>query len=253
MPRLPVNRTVLGIDLIDSGSNPGYHLDVAAQKTQELIGAALASRQVMKADAVDWQHTGDGLLAAFPEELLGDIIDATQVLDDLAAEHNRWRKPDIRLRISVGVGPLPGHEGLHRTNVDCARMLDAKVFRQVVSRCAEASPLEFSTGLIISAKAYQDVFSGPYTELVRQRDFGQISFQHKETASTAWIRVPHFEAATLLTFAEAEPAPSTTAASGPAVSAAGGGVVNQVNGTMRDSIQAGEVRGGIHFHGGRGR
>lgn len=257
MPRLPVNRTVLGVDLIGSGSNPGIYLNAAAQKTQDLVADALKSRAITKADAVDWQHTGDGLLAAFPQELLGELIDATQVLDDLAVQHNRWHKPDIRLRLAIGIGPLPAEQGLHRTNVDCARMLDATRFRQVVTRCAEQNP-EFATGLIISDKAYQDVFGGPYTELVRQPEFTRITFQHKETANLAWVRVPRFEAGTLAAFAEpqplpgtepppdAEPAPGSTpgGAGGPATQ---GGNHNILNGAPQNVIQAGNVHGGIRF------
>ncbi|MBB4676476.1 hypothetical protein [Crossiella cryophila] len=249
---MPVNRTVLGIDLIDSGSNPGYHLDVAAQRMRELTEQALAARELTRADAVDWQHTGDGLLAAFPQETLGNLLDATQLLDELAAEHNRWHKPDVRLRVSLGIGPLPAHEGLHRTNIDCARMLDAPAFRTVVRHCAQANPTEFNTALILSAKAYQDVFGGPYTDLVKQSDFGRITFQHKETENTAWLRVPGFAADRLTAFAEPQPLPepATTPESKPGEAArriaAGGGVANTVHGEM-NGVQAGEIHGGVHF------
>ncbi|MCK2240862.1 MULTISPECIES: hypothetical protein [unclassified Crossiella] len=249
---MPVNRTVLGIDLIDSGSNPGYHLDVAAQKMREFTETALAGREIAKADAVDWQHTGDGLLAAFPQEMLGNLVDATQLLDELAAEHNRWHKPDVRLRICLGIGPLPTHEGLHRTNIDCARMLDAPVFRTVLRQCAQAGPAEFNTGLILSAKAYEDVFGGPYTDLVKQSDFSRITFQHKETENTAWIRVPGFAAERLTAFAEPQPLPEpvTKPEDKPGEAtrrvAASSAVNNTVNGEM-NGVQAGEIHGGVHF------
>ncbi|MBP2473980.1 hypothetical protein JOF53_002852 [Crossiella equi] len=243
---MPAFRTVLGVDVIGASSLSPYHREKLPALVDKIVRDALATRNVLVSPEA-WQHTGDGALISFPCEQLANVVDATQLMNELAAAHTRDSKPDVRLRLSIDIGPLPLENGLYNTNIACTRMLDAAVFKAVLATCHERQPHDFSSGLILSEAAHHLAFGDHYAELVPARDFGRIPFRHKELKAAAWIRVPGFDADTLARLGKelAEPQSSVAASAAPAL--APGSVSNVAHGNF-SGIQAGTISGGVNMN-----
>jgi len=226
---VPEHRTLLGVDVVGSARNEGYHLNAVREALDGMVRDALVTAGLGRADVVEWEPTGDGALLTLPSGGLGAVVDAVHHLEALAADHNRHRKPDIRLRAAVEVGPVGPQPGLYAPKIALGRLLDASAFKELVARCDGAN-----TALIVSDGAMRAVFGGDYTRHVRRTDFSPLPVRDKEFAHTAWVRVPGFTPHLRPSAPSAPPAPPE------------GRVVNVVNGSFH-GVQAGEVRGGIHL------
>jgi hypothetical protein len=198
---MPELRAVLGIDVIASASNPNHLLSAIPHTVRRLLTAACARGGVDLDGVLDRQHVGDGELLAFPARTLPDLVDMAAALEILVAEHNLWHKPEVRLRIAIHLGPLPDGLGYYRTNIDRSRLLDGPTFKQVITGCLRARPDTFATALILSSQAFDTVFSGDYTSVVRRHEFGEITVLGKEHHATAWVRVSGVDAATVSGYA----------------------------------------------------
>ncbi|RKT53202.1 hypothetical protein [Saccharothrix australiensis] len=226
---VPEHRALLGVDVVGSTRNEGYHLDTVRAAVDGMVRAALATAGVGRSDVVEWEPTGDGALLTLSSRRLGAVLDAAHHLDGSAAEHNRHRKPDIRLRLAVEVGPVGPRPGLYAAKIALCRLLDAPAFKELVARCAGAA-----TALIVSDGVLRAAFGGDYTRHVRRTDFAPLAVRDKEFSATAWVRVPGYDTRA------PQPGPTGTPPAGH------GRVVNVVNGSFY-GVQAGDVHGGIHL------
>lgn len=250
MVLMPDSQALLGVDVIGSASSPGYHRDRQWGALSTMLGTALTSSGITPDMVRHYEPTGDGALYTLPRHRLGTVVDLTDRLDKLAAEHNRWNKPDIRLRVSIEIGPVGPEPGYFTPKIYLARMLGAAEFRALVNECIQRNtdPVgnsSINTGLILSNAAFREVFAGDYTDVVRQTEFARLPVTSKEFSDTAWIRVPGLDAHTLARFAAGTDADAPRPA-------ATHSTINHVGGNMTDSVQAEVVKGGIHF-GGRHR
>jgi hypothetical protein len=254
MGAMPESRALLGVDVIASASSPGHYRDRQWGALTAMLGTALASSGITPDAVVHFEPTGDGALYTFPSRCLGMVIDLSECLDKAAAEHNRWCKPDIRLRLSVEIGAVGDGPGYYSPKIYLNRMLGARAFKSLINECIRTTvdPLgngSVNTGLIVSGPAFREAFGGNYTRLVRQTDFARLSVVEKEFSDNAWIRVPGLDNRTLAGLVA-----SAEVASGDATTdrVANGSVqvTNHVGGNMTDSVQAGVVNGGIYL--GRG-
>ncbi|KAA9155925.1 hypothetical protein FPZ12_028820 [Amycolatopsis acidicola] len=237
MNLLPETRTLLGIDVVASATNPGYHLDALSRALSEIMETALSESGIHPEEILEKEHTGDGALYTFPSRDLGRVLDLSHRLDELATKHNRWRKPETRLRLAVDVGAVGDSAGYYSPKIWRGRLLNSRAFKGIVEKCLEERPDgSVSSGLIVSATAFREAFGGDYTKLVRQADFAEIQVDEKEYHQPAWVRVPGFDARSLKEFAGAAPEPEEA-----------GTVRNVVNGSMRNSIQVGGIRGDVHL------
>jgi hypothetical protein len=193
-------RLLLGIDLIGSASNPGENLDRLAQVWRGILRNSLRRADIGEADILEWEDQGDDALLTLPHALLGNVVDMSQHLHDLAAEHNRYHRPEVRLRMAVLIGPVPAEPTYTRAKIDRARLLDAPAFRALIARCHRESEDGAHTGLIMSDHAFRTVFGGDHTALVRQAEFAEVSVAIKEFRDRAWVRVPGFDARSLRAF-----------------------------------------------------
>jgi hypothetical protein len=249
MDLMPDNRALLGVDVVASASSPGYHRDRQWGALSAMLGTALASSGIRPDMVVHNEPTGDGALYTLPGHCLGIAVDLTERLDKLAAEHNRWYKPDLRLRVSIDVGAVGAEPGYHTPKIHLNRMLAAAQFRALVAECIRdntdgAGNSSVHTGLIVSGAAFRAVFGGDYTSLVRQTDFAQLSVTSKEFSDTTWVRVPGLDAHTLARFAATAEATTSTRSN----TADGSGMlINYVGGNMTGSVQARVIEGGVHF------
>jgi hypothetical protein len=143
----------------------------------------------------------------------------------------------------VSTGPVPAEPTYARAKIDRGRLLDAASFKELMARCHKESDDGAHTGLIMSDHAFQTVFGGDHTALVRKAEFAEIPVAVKEFRAKAWVRIPGFDARSLGTFvapAEPERKPAADQA-GPS----GDGTVSfTVHGPM-SGVQAHTVHGGI--------
>nr|WP_042190484.1 hypothetical protein [Kibdelosporangium sp. MJ126-NF4]CEL19376.1 hypothetical protein [Kibdelosporangium sp. MJ126-NF4]CTQ94825.1 hypothetical protein [Kibdelosporangium sp. MJ126-NF4] len=243
MNPLPRHQALLGVDVIGSARNPGHYLEALKTTTDTMLRTALTDTGIGPIPAADWESTGDGALLTLPSSDLGALFDAASRLETLAAQHNRWNKPDVRLRIAVHVGPVGPRSGYYEPKIAHSRLLNAPIFKQVVEQCLAERPADtVNTGLIVSDDAYRAVFGGDHTNLVNKADFASVVVADKEFEQPAWIRVPGFEAKSLTSFTKPEPRTQPTA---------GMTMHNTISGSDNGVVQAREISGNITFGSGR--
>lgn len=238
MNPVPQHRTLLGVDVIGSAQLPRHLLEAVPGTISKLVCTALASQDISLSDALSVETPGDGTMLVLPSEQLGAVVDAAVRLDQLTIEHNRWHKPEVRLRVAVHVGPVGPDGGFYQARITHGRLLDAPEFKRLLERCrSEGDEESASTALIISPEALDTAFGGNHTRLARRGEFAALPVSNKEFRQEAWVRVPGFDARSLAGFATAAPKHQAR-------------TVNVVNGDMH-GIQADTVNGGVRFYGGK--
>jgi hypothetical protein len=256
MAVMPGTRALLAVDVIGSARNPGYHRDRLWGELTAMLRSGFDAAGLTPAEVVGYEPTGDGALYTLPDNRLGALVDLTQRLDELAANRNRWSKPDIRLRVAVEMGAVGDGPDYYSPKVDLNRLLGASAFKELVKRCVtentdELGNCPINSSLIVSGPAFRSVFGGDYTTLVRETDFVRLAAVHKEFNEQAWVRVPGVDTRTLAKFADeittSEPVEDVEPMAGSSVR-----VTNTVTGTMTDSQQFGVVNGGVRIGRGRG-
>lgn len=248
MDLVPEYRAVLGVDAVGAGRLPGWHLDELHDAVQRTVRQALSSVAIEGADIVQFDPTGDGALVTVTSRCAGALLDATDLIDELVVDHNRWRKPEMRLRMAVEIGPVAAR-GLSATKVAAARMLDAKAFKDVFSRCVETgAPDRIATALVLSDGVLDAVVNAGRSRRVRPTDLAPLRVTNKEFDRSAWVRVPGLDAGSLgrLTDGPVVSPEPPTRTSGPVPGSVGPSVVNIASG-MTNGVQAGVVNGGISF------
>jgi hypothetical protein len=229
-------RALLGVDVIDSASTAPHLLPQVPTVLKALLEAGMDSVGIGRDDAVDTQYTGDGWLYAFPSALLGRVVDLGHALDGVVAEHNKWNKLELRLRLAVDFGPLPNKQGFHPSNISRARLLEAPAFKLLARRCIAARPDgSMSTATILSDAVYQPIFKSDYTKVARRADYTELAVTNKEYTLATMIAEDQQSAAK--TEAPAKPP------------RAGSRVRNVVNGDVRNSIMADKITGDIRIGG----
>lgn len=242
MNPVPQHRALLGVDVIGSAQLPGHLMDAVPATISKLVGAALTQSGIRQDDVLSLESPGDGALLVLPSGKLGEVLDAAVLLDQLTTEHNRWHKPEVRLRAAVHVGPIGDDDGFYRARITHARLLDAPEFKELVRRChTEGAEDTANTALIVSAEALDTAFGGDHTRVARRSEFASLPVAHKEYRHEAWVRVPGFDPRSLAGFVSPAVAPEPVAS-----------VQNVVNGDM-NGVQAGSVSGGLNYYGGRRR
>ncbi|MCP2246265.1 hypothetical protein [Lentzea aerocolonigenes] len=240
MNPVPQHRALLGVDVIGSARLPGYLMNAVPGTISNLVDTALTQSGIKPDDVLSLESPGDGALMVLPSEQLGAVLDAAVRLDQLTTDHNRWHKPEVRLRVAVHVGPVGDDDGFYRARITHTRLLDAPEFKDLLKRChEEASEEAANTALIVSTEAMDTAFSGDHTQIARRGDFASLPVSHKEYRHDAWVRVAGFDARSLAAFT------SPVSASEPKAR-----VVNQVNGPMH-GIQIGHSKGDVNYYGGR--
>ncbi|WP_028926681.1 hypothetical protein [Pseudonocardia acaciae] len=196
MELVPDHRALLRMDVVRSASNRGYHLtavsDAVTTMTDDALRSMGAESDVLKRDFI-----GDGELLTFPGRRLGSLFDMADRLNQLVEGYNRWRKPEIKLRVAVEIGPIGGGRQLTTPMISLARMIDAEAFKKLFQQCLNRGRSLTHAGLICSDHAYRVAFGGERTRYVRQDEFTSILLKNKEYQATAWVRIPGFDAESL--------------------------------------------------------
>lgn len=193
MELVPDHRALLGLDVVRSANNEGYHLAAVSDAVTTMVDDALRSTGV-EPEVVKRDFTGDGELLTFPGRRLGSLFDMADRLNWLAEGYNRWCKPEIKLRIAVELGPIGGGRRLTTPMISLTRMLDAAVFKDLFQQCLYSGRSLTHAGLICSDHAWRVAFSGEHTRYVRQDEFISLQVKNKEYQATTWVRIPGFDA-----------------------------------------------------------
>jgi hypothetical protein len=239
---VPHYRALLGIDVIGSAQLPGYLMNAIPRTISKLLDAALRQSGIEPDNLLSLESPGDGALMVLPSERLGAVLDAAVRLDQLTTDHNRWNKPEVRLRVAVHVGPVGDDDGFYRARITHTRLLNAPEFKHLLERChEEASEDIASAALIVSSEALNAVFSGNHSHVARRSDFASLHVSLKGYRHEAWVHVPGFDPRSLAAFAENASVPESVPS-----------VQNVVHGDMH-GVQAGTINGGLNFHAGRRR
>ncbi|MET9630170.1 hypothetical protein ABZX92_22150 [Lentzea sp. NPDC006480] len=240
MNPVPQHRALLGVDVIGSAQLPGYLMNAIPATVATLVETALTKSGITEDDMLSLESPGDGVLMVLPSSRLGAVLDAAVLLDQLTTDHNRWQKPEVRLRTAVHVGPV-GENGFHRARVVHSRLLDAPEFKDLLRRChEEGSEDTANAAVIVSSEALDTAFSGDHTRVARRSDFASLPVAHKEYRHEAWVRVPGFDSRTLAGFADPAPAPEPAAR-----------YQNIAHGEVNTQIST--VSGGLTIYGGQRR
>ncbi|WP_028938016.1 hypothetical protein [Pseudonocardia spinosispora] len=253
MQLVPQHRALFAVDVVSAASRPGYHLRSIPRAVGRMLDEALAYVGIdPTVQILTREHTGDGAVLTLPSRYLGAVLEAAHALDEIARDRNRRRKPEIRLRMAVEVGPVGDAPGLYRPKIALARLLEAAAFKELFARCLAERPDSVNSGLIISGRVREDVFGGNYTRRVRAEAFTELPIRNKEFTSTAWARIPDFDVASLSRLALPGPPPAHAVQPIPppepedTIGPPGDQVLNHVAGNM-SGIQAGVVYGGLTF------
>jgi hypothetical protein len=193
MNLVPDHRVLLGVDVVKSASNPGYHLAAVSDAVTTMLDDTLRSTGV-ESDVLRREFTGDGELLTLPARRLGSLFDLADRLNQLAEGYNRWRKPEIKLRIAVEVGPVEDRRQLTEPMISLARMLNAPAFKELFRQCLNTGRDRTQTALICSDHAWRAAFGGDHTLHVRREDFAVIQVRDKEYEASARVRIPGFDA-----------------------------------------------------------
>jgi hypothetical protein len=196
MDLVPDHRALLGVDVVKSASNQGYHLAAVSDAVTTMLDDALR-RTGVEPDVLEREFTGDGALLTLPGGRLGSLFDVADRLNQLAEGYNRWRKPEIKLRIAVEVGPVGAGRQLTAPMVSLARMLNAAAFKKLLLRCLDSGRDLTQSGLICSEHAWGVAFGGDHTRYVRREEFATIQVKDKEYEAIARVRIPGFDADSL--------------------------------------------------------
>lgn len=192
MKLVPDHRALLGLDVVKSASNQGYHLAAVSDAVTTMVDDALHSTGA-EPDVLKREFTGDGELLMLPGRRLGSLLDMADRLNQLAEGYNRWCKPEIKLRIAVELGPIGGDRQLTTPMISLTRMMNADAFKNLFQQCLNSGRSFTHAGLICSDHAWRVAFGGEHTRHVRQDEFVSIPVKNKEYQATAWVRIPGFD------------------------------------------------------------
>lgn len=246
MELTPEYRALLGVDAMHSARNEGYHLNALASAINKILQITLQESGIESAAISNREDTGDGVLLTLSGKHLGRLVDLSQRINLHVSEHNRWRKPDLQLRIAIDIGPVADAPGYYASKITHNRLMNANIFKELLERCTQVrAGTRVNTGLVISECAYKSVFGGNYTELVEAGDFASLPVADKEFEQIAWVRIPGFDPNTITNLIG-----SLVHQTSPASLTSDGYVHNEVRGNM-NGVQAGTVNGAITFTTGR--
>ncbi|WP_017537446.1 hypothetical protein [Nocardiopsis halophila] len=271
---LPPYRAVLAVDMERFSRTSAVHQQLVGRLIPEVLELALTRSglaQVWASPSFP-RHDGDGyVLGTDPGHLpllIDPFLDTLQrVLDEkrpwLAAVDRELR---MRMRVSLGVGPLPdtgdgsGIDAMGDAMIDTHRLLDSSAVRRALARSHPDTTL---VAAIIGRRVYEDVVLGGFTALDESRWApvdAEVAGKGYRAEGYLYVPVPSAVRGGSRWGGE-EPAaedPGTGdgadgTGAGTAAPAPGGGTVvhNSVGENRGEVFQMGDVQGGLHFGGGR--
>jgi hypothetical protein len=194
--RLPAYRAIVAVDtvkLAGRNAHPGLSAAVPAVLEQTLQGAGLGEIWARRHFG---QRAGGGYFFGTSPEYLPFLIDP--LLDGLQlALEDRCSRRELRLRVSVHVGPIPAGAGPAGSGAPhqagepvrhAFRLLGSVPLRDALQ---QANPKITLTAAIVSQRVYDDVILTGYTGLHPGRlEPVTVSQPGQHVPDPAWLYVP---------------------------------------------------------------
>ncbi|WP_329560093.1 hypothetical protein OG711_21575 [Streptomyces uncialis] len=193
---LPPYRALFAVDAKDFTGLPAAQHGPVSELIPQLVDTALERAGLHELrDAKRFPaSTGDGVIFGFdPVHLPFVLWPFLGVLDEVLGAYNQQSVgPQVRLRASVHVGPLPDDgrpgDGNGTARNDTHRLLDARAVKAIL---AEGSEQVTHLAAIISERVYEDVVLGAYTRLHPDRCVEvAATVDGKNFSRRAWLYVP---------------------------------------------------------------
>jgi hypothetical protein len=221
---LPPYRGILAVDAKGFTAEPGSTHQAISGLIPKLVGLAFAKAGLAEVwdDPSFFGPTGDGFAVGVPTRVLPYLVHPFFAeLQQVLARHNesvRYGEPQIRLRASLHVGPLPLHPtdlalgGNGTPRNETHRLLDSQPVRAIL---AAASPEVTYLAVVVSDRVYEDVVLAGYAGR-HPKHFVDVSatVTGKEFAQRAWLYVPE-PSGNLLLVEQAVRTPTEAAAPAP--------------------------------------
>jgi hypothetical protein len=197
---LPPYRGILAVDAKGFTAEPSSTHQAISGLIPKLVGLAFGKAGLAEVwdDPSFFGPTGDGFAVGVPTRILPYLVHPFFAeLQQVLARHNesvRYGEPQIRLRASLHVGPLPLHPtdpalgGNGTPRNETHRLLDSQPVRAIL---AAASPEVTYLAVVVSDRVYEDVVRAGYAGR-HPKHFVDVSatVTGKEFAQRAWLYVP---------------------------------------------------------------
>ncbi|MDA2807077.1 hypothetical protein [Nocardiopsis suaedae] len=260
---LPAYRAVLAVDMERFSRTAAVHQQLVGRLIPEVLELALTRSglvEVWKAPSFP-RHDGDGYVLGTDPAHLPRLIDPfLDTLQEVLEEKRPWlaavdRDLRLRMRVSLGVGPLPdtgdgsGIDAMGDAMIDTHRLLDSGAVRRALSRSHPDTTL---VAAIIGRRVYEDVVLGGFTGVDASR-WAPVDAEvaGKGYRAEGYLYVPVPSAAGAVSRwgggAEEETGAEEKAGAPPAAPPSGGTVVNNnAEGNSGSVYQMGDVQGGVN-------
>ncbi|GAA3433028.1 hypothetical protein [Kutzneria kofuensis] len=192
---LPPYRAMLVVDLKDFSGVPAAEQGVIGGRIPELLRDTFQrmGHGYLWAEAKFTDHTGDGYAMGFRTKHLPVLVDGfSSTLQQELADVGRRTGAPQRMRVSLSVGPLTDdagpriRDGQGAARIETHRLLDSAPVRDLLAR---SNPQVTLVATIISARVYEDVVAGGYSEL-REDQFVEAPVKVKSYEGSAYLHVP---------------------------------------------------------------
>ncbi|WP_327070919.1 hypothetical protein OG500_35370 [Kitasatospora sp. NBC_01250] len=190
---VPDYEAVLALDMRGYSKAASHLMSPMRTNLDAMVAAAMAESGL----AEEWQQRkywgdrGDGFLLAMPVRRLWRLVDPLpEKLEAALAAYDAQRRaadPEIRVRMSVHVGPLPSDYHGDPMN-DACRLLDSGAARSALE---QAKKLDSFLTLIISDAVFHAVVRAKRTLRLTASDFLRVRAEVDDKfAELAWVHVP---------------------------------------------------------------
>lgn len=268
---LPPYRAVLAVDMEGFSRTSAVHQPLVGRLIPEVLELALTRSglaQVWASPSFP-RHDGDGYVLGTDPGHLPRLIDPfLDTLQRVLDEKRPWlaavdRELRMRMRVSLGVGPLPdtgdgsGIDAMGDAMIDTHRLLDSSAVRRALARSHPDTTL---VAAIIGRRVYEDVVLGGFTALDESRWApvdAEVAGKGYRAEGYLYVPVPSVRGGGSRWDRGAEEPdaedPRAEDGAGAAAPAPGGGTVvhNSVGENRGEVYQMGDVQGGLHVGGGR--
>jgi class 3 adenylate cyclase len=190
---VPEFRALLVVDMKGYSKAPSHLMPEMRADLDRMMAQAMAESGLAKewAEHGYWSDRGDGFLLAMPVARLWRLVDPLpENLESILARRDRGRRavdPQIRVRMSVHVGPLPPEYRGDPMN-DACRLVDSDAAKSAVTH---AERLDSYLALVISDAVFQTVVRSGRTLRLKQHDFLDVQAAVGDKFSErAWAHVP---------------------------------------------------------------
>ncbi|WP_017626581.1 hypothetical protein [Nocardiopsis chromatogenes] len=267
---LPPYRAVLAVDMERFSRTSAVHQQLVGRLIPEVLELALTRSglgEVWKAPSFP-RHDGDGYVLGTDPVHLPRLIDPfLDTLQEVLEEKRPWlaavdRDLRLRMRVSLGVGPLPdtgdgsGIDAMGDAMIDTHRLLDADAVRRALARSHPDTTL---VAAIIGRRVYEDVVLGGFTGVdasrwapvdaeVAGKGYRAEGYLYVPVPSTAGTGASRWDGGAVEQGGPEDggQAPAPAEPSGPTPASGGTVVTNNAHGNSGSVYQMGDVGGGVN-------